>query len=237
MEGTLVILTNRQIEEAVKCGDLQIVPFDVNQVQPASYDLRVGPQGATTSAKKLVNIKDAGFLLLEPGDFGILTVLEEIRLGHQYVARFGLRSKYARKGLIATTGPQIDPGYHGRLILGITNLTPEPITVPYGDSLVTVEFHRLEEASTKPYAGPFQDKMELRPEDVEFIVETSGMALSEVMKTLRSLSQSVGKLSLDVSSLAVDVSSLTKDVQRAMWITTLIVGFGIAVIAVIVALK
>ncbi|HYA41261.1 MAG TPA: hypothetical protein VEF34_08155 [Syntrophobacteraceae bacterium] len=107
-----MILNNKQIIEACNRGDILINPFDENQVQPATYDLRVGDQGATTTTKKLVNIRDAGFITIQPGDFGVITVLEEIRLADQYVGRFGLRSKYARKGLIATTGPQIDPGYH-----------------------------------------------------------------------------------------------------------------------------
>jgi len=126
-----MILAAQQIVEAYRRGDIMINPFEPDQVQGATYDFRVGEQGATTSSKKLVNIREAGYFLLQPGDFGIVTVLEEIRLGPQYAARFGLRSKYARKGLIATTGPQIDPGYQGRLIVGVTNLTPKPVSLPY----------------------------------------------------------------------------------------------------------
>lgn len=214
-----MILTNRQIEEAYRKGDIMINPFEPTQVQAATYDFRVGAQGATTSSKKLIDIKSNGFILLQPGDFGVITVLEELRLGPQYVGRFGLRSKYARKGLIATTGPQIDPGYHGKLILGITNLTPRPISVPYKDDFVSVEFHRLEEPSTKPYDGAYQGKMELGAEEIEAITENEGMALSEVINMLRAVSTNVGKL--------------TDRVQLLMWG----IGIGVAVIGLIVALK
>ena len=117
-KGAGVILTDRQIKQACEAGDIVIEPFDDGQVQSATYDLRVGGQGATTSTKKLVDIEKGGYISLSPGDFGIVTVFERIELGAQYVGRFGLRSKYARKGLIATTGPQIDPGFRGRLIIG-----------------------------------------------------------------------------------------------------------------------
>ena len=200
-----------------------INPFDPEQVQGASYDFRVGEQGATTSSKKLVNIRETGYFLLQPGDFGVVTVLEEIRLGPQYAARFGLRSKYARKGLIATTGPQIDPGYHGRLIIGVTNLTPKPVSLPYKDDFVSVEFHRLDEATTKPYSGPYQNKMELGAEEIEFITESEGMALSEVLTTLRSLSQ--------------NVAALTSQMKILQWAIPIIVGVGMAVVAGIVAIK
>ena len=218
-----MILTDSQIKATYRAGDIVIDPFDENQVQAASYDLRVGAQGATTSTKKLVNIKEQGYLLLNPGDFGILTVFEEIKLGPQYAGRFGLRSKYARKGLIATTGPQIDPGYRGRLIVGITNLTPRAVSLPYKDAFVSGEFHRLEEPSTSPYEGPYQGKLELGPEEIETITENEGMALSEVLTTLRSLTQ-------DVHLLSGEGKSLSKIIPA-------IIGIGMAVIGVIVALK
>ncbi len=218
-----MILTAQQIVDAYRRGDIMINPFEPDQVQGATYDFRVGEQGASTSSKKLVNIRETGYFALQPGDFGVVTVLEEIRLGPQYAARFGLRSKYARKGLIATTGPQIDPGYHGRLIVGVTNLTPKPVSLPYKDDFVSVEFHRLDEATTKPYSGPYQDKLELGAEEIEFITESEGMALSEVLTTLRSLSQ--------------NVAALTSQMKILQWAIPIIVGVGMAVVAAIVAIK
>ncbi len=218
-----MILTNHDIEEACKKQEIVIDPFESNQVQGATYDFRVGKQGATTSSKKIINIEKNGYLLLKPGDFAIVVVLEKLRLSPQHVGRFGLRSKYARKGLIATTGPQIDPGYDGRLILGLTNLTPKAVSLSYKDHLVSIEFHRLETPSTKPYSGPYQEKYELGPEDIESIVEAEAMTLSEVLTTLTSLSKNVG--------------ALTNDVKTMKWIIPIIVGLGITVIGIIVACK
>lgn len=218
-----MILTDHQIVAAYKQGDIVIEPFDEHQVQGATYDLRIGQQGATTTSKKVVNIKETGFITIQPGDFAVITVDEILRLGPQYVGRFGLRSKFARKGLIATTGPQIDPGYHGRLIIGMTNLSPKPITLSYGDDLVSVEFHKLSEASTKPYSGPYQDRLALGPEEIESITENEGMALSEVLTTLRSLSQNVG--------------ALTSEMKTFRWLIPAMIAFGIAVVGIIVSLK
>lgn len=128
-----MILTAQQIEAAHLAHDITIDPFEEKQVQGATYDLRVGRQGATTSTKKMVNVEEQGYLPIEPGDFAVVSVLEELRLGPQYAGRIGLRSKYARKGLVATTGPQIDPGFHGRIMVGLTNLTPNPVSLPFKD--------------------------------------------------------------------------------------------------------
>ena len=225
-----MILSAQQIEEAHRAGDIAITPFDERQVQAASYDLRVGPQGATTSTKQIVNVEERGYLPVEPGDFAVLSVLEEIKLGNQYAGRIGLRSKWARKGLVATTGPQIDPGYHGRLMIGLTNLTPNPISLAYGDDLVTLELHKLDQPTKKPYAGPYQGRLAFGPEEMEAITEGKGMALSEVLTTLQSVSR-------NVSSLATSVSQLEGQMQTLRWLVPLIVLGGITVIAVIVALK
>ena len=66
-----MILIDQQIRETCKKGDIFIEPFSDKQVQPATYDLRVGNQGATTSTKKIVDIKEKGYISLEPGDFGV----------------------------------------------------------------------------------------------------------------------------------------------------------------------
>lgn len=213
-----MILTDRQIAEAIAAGDIEITPFEPNQVQSASIDLRVGEEGATTKTKKLVNIREHGFLLLEPGDFGVISIFEELQLGPQHVGRIGLRSKYARKGLIATTGPQIDPGYHGRLTLGVTNLTPQTVSIPYKDDILTLEIHRLEEPAQHPYSGPYQDKLGLGPADLEVIAEGDGMAFSEVLTTLRTVSANVGHLSSRMGTI--------------QWV----VGLGIGFIAIIVTI-
>jgi dCTP deaminase len=225
-----MILSAQQIVEAYRRGDIVINPFHEDQIQAATYDLRVGEEGITTSTKRKVNIRETGYVLLQPGDFGIVIILEEIRMGPQYAGRFGLRSRYARKGLVATTGPQVDPGYHGRLIVGLTNLTPNPISLPYMDDFLSLEIHRLEEATTKPYSGPYQGRMVLGPEEIEAVTEGTGMALSEVLTTLGSLSQNVGMLTGTVATLAGEVKTLR-------WLLPLVTGVGIAVVAALVAIK
>lgn len=223
-----MILSHLDIEKAISEGGISITPFEIGQIEPATYDLRVGKYGATTSKKAKVDIEKQGYILLEPGDFGIVEVFEEMQLSNQYTARFGLRSKYARKGLIATVGTQIDPGFHGRLIIGITNLTPKPISLPYKDDFVSVEFHKLETPATNVYSGPYQSKMGIGAEEIEAVVESDGMALSEMLTTLRSLSSNIGTLTQDVTKMTVNFSSFK-------WLIGILIGVASVMIAVLLA--
>jgi dCTP deaminase len=218
-----MILTDSQIVEARNKGDIGIDPFDEKQVQPATYDLRVGPQGITTSTKKIVNLETAAYVSIQPGDFALVTTYEEVMLGQQYVGRIGLRSGYARQGLIATTGPQIDPGYHGRLIIGLTNLSPKAISLPYKDHFLSVEFHRLEQPATTTYNGPYQGKTSLGADDIKSVTEAEGMALSEMLTTLRSLTQ--------------NVAAMAKEMRMLEIILPAVMLVGITIIGIIVGMK
>ena len=221
-----MILTDTMIRQACSEGIVGISPFDERQIQPASYDLRVGPEAAVSSRRGKVNIKDSGFVELDAGDFAVLVTEEVITLDNQHSGRFGLRSKWARKGLLATTGPQVDPGFKGRLSVGLTNLTSRKIALSHMDDFLTVEFHRLSEPVKQVYSGPYQDQSSLSNEDLEAVLEREVMSLSEMNITLRALAANVKSLEESVSSMKESVSSMR-------WF----VGIGIAMIGVIVALE
>ena len=221
-----MILTDHMIEEAVSEGVIKIEPFETTQIQPASYDLRVGPVAAVSSSHSKVDVKGKGFLEMTPGDFAIVVCEEVITLDNQHTGRFGLRSKWARKGLIATTGPQIDPGFSGRLNIGLTNLTNKNIALPHLADFLTVEFHKLQEPAKNPYSGVYQNQSSLSDEDLETVLEREVMSLSEMNTTLRALSSSVAGLEKSVSSM-----------RWVLGAGIAVLGAGIAMIGIIVALK
>jgi dCTP deaminase len=218
-----MIVTDLQLREAYENGEIVIDPFDDTQVQPASYDLRIGEQGITTSGKKVINLREIGYLAMEPGDVAIVTVLERIQLSTRYAARLGLRSKYVRKGLVASMGLQIDPGFAGELNVTLVNLTPQSIALPYKDDFLSVEFHKLEAPATHPYRGPYQGQKGLGPEEIAAITEGQGVAFSEIITTLRSLSQ--------------NVASLSSHVRIMEWSIPVVLVIGMGVIATLVAIK
>jgi dCTP deaminase len=218
-----MILTDRQLKEAHEHGDIVIDPFEEDRVQPASYDLRIGEQGITTSGKKVINLRESGYLAMEPGDVSIVTVLERLQLSPLYAARLGLRSEYVRKGLVASLGLQVDPGFSGELNVTLVNLTPQSIALPYKDDFLSAEFHKLEAPATHPYKGPYQGQKGLGPEEIAAITEGGGVAFSEIITTLRSLSQ--------------NVASLSSHVRIMEWSIPTVLVIGITVIAILVGLK
>ena len=196
-----MILSDRDIRAACsdESGEFRIEPFSEASVQPASYDLRAGDQAASSSTKQLTDLTKAGFIEISPGDFVIVTTFEKLSLSARHVARFGLTSTYARKGLIATVGAQVDPGFRGRLVVGLTNLSTKPIALPHKDIFLTIEFHRLEKPVEVPYEGPYQGRDMLSPDDIRSAIEREYMSQTEMMRTLEALVTTVEGLKQSIN--------------------------------------
>jgi dCTP deaminase len=117
-----------------------IDPFHVDQLQPASYDVVLGalPRNAKT-------------VLLSPGRHILASTLERVRMPDHIVGRLEGKSTWARKGLIVHTAGFVDPGFRGQLVLEITNLSGETITLKYGDRIAQICFMEMDGPAERPY--------------------------------------------------------------------------------------
>ncbi len=122
-------LVDFEIEEAVSKGDLGIENYDPDCVQPATYDLRIGPliySGSEERPDKPIDLsKNGGAYRIPPYGQVLLMTYETLKLPNKIFGRFGLTSSFTRKNLHASMGPQVDPGYQGKLFVTLLNLTPK----------------------------------------------------------------------------------------------------------------
>lgn len=216
-------MTDAQIKAAIESREIVLDPFDPARVEPASYDARVGNWAFASSSKEKLNLAEKGVLIIEPGEFAVLESREYIELDNRTAGQLGLRSEYARRGLLMLSGPQIDPGFKGIIVVRMINLAPKSVALPHEAPFLTLQFFRLGHPVTKPYSGPHQGQRGISAQDMQELVETEGMTLGQVTKTL--------------GALAKDVSELRGSVGRLSWVLPLIVGVGMTVIGVVVALK
>ena len=105
------MMTDSEIRSAIEKREIVLDPPDFARIEPASYDARVGNWAFASSSKDRVNLKEKGLLIIEPGEFAVLESRERIELNNKTAAQLGLRSEYARRGLLMLSGPQIDPGF------------------------------------------------------------------------------------------------------------------------------
>lgn len=217
------MMNDEQIRAAIDKREIVLDPIDLTKLEPASYDIRVGNRAFASSSKDIIVLSEKGVLIVEAGEFAVLESRERIELDRSIVAQLGLRSEYARRGLLMLSGPQVDPGFKGILVVRVVNLAPKRIALPYEAPFLTVQFFRLSSPASRPYSGPQQGQTGIAAKDIQELTETEGLTLGQVMKTL--------------SALANDVAELRGSVGRLSWLVPVIVGVGIAVIGIVVAIK
>ena len=199
----MAILSGAQIERLVKARQLVIDPFDAALVQPATYDLRLGPRILAGPLSPdilgaVVELSDRSPVFrIQSGQMVSVLSAERLELPLDMSGRFGIRSEFARRGLNAFGGIQLDPGFEGRLIVNLLNVGPEPITITFGEPFFSVEFQRLEEPAESGYSGTYQYQEDFPQEQYEFIISARTTSLAEI-PTLR---QEVARLSVLVEEL------------------------------------
>ncbi|MCK4386421.1 MAG: dCTP deaminase [candidate division Zixibacteria bacterium] len=161
-----MILSDNDIREFIDSGDIAISPFN-GELEPASYDLRVSKEGLSKDGA--VNIEEKGYIKIPRGATAVIYPLERIKLTTRVVARYGLRSRFARKGLILLSGPQIDPGFEGTLSVTIFNAGTSEVTLQYQEKFATIEFFLLKTPASKGYDGPYQRQTKIGSDEIELI--------------------------------------------------------------------
>jgi deoxycytidine triphosphate deaminase len=155
-----MILANDEIQalcRAHSSNDL-IHPFNKDNVRRSSYDLTVGDEyyiggeADETSLKTEQLAREQAFTI-PPHAICFVLCAESIHLTDELTARVSLRMSLIYKGLVLTTQPPFDPGYKGKVVVMLHNLSSQPHTIREGERLATIEFVRLRHPAThnKPH--------------------------------------------------------------------------------------
>lgn len=229
----MALLTDIELEDAIQKGEISIEPFEKKQLKGASYDFRLGDRAIVsrtltleelkrkvqTEEVKEIGLRKERSLRIPGGAFALVTTLERIRLGKNYAGHIGMRTYYVRKGLLLLSGLQIDPGWDAHLILGLANVSPRSIYIDHGDSICSVEVHRLHVEAGKTYEGPYM------AEQREGKIPTSD---KDYLRTIETMS--VSDLTQAMYEMSTNISNLT----RAFWYFWIPVG--LTFLAVIIGL-
>lgn len=205
------VLTKKQIVKLRDENKIEVEPFSEHQCEPASYDLKLGHILKAGYGK--LKLKKGDDASLKGGEWALVMSEEIIRLPLNICATYGLRSSITRKGLMYFGGPQIDPGYEGRLFVSIFNPTVEPIMLRYGDPLFTLIFHHLDKPVSKPYNGRYQGQYDFPSEDVERMMAMKSRTFSEMFTKVDDLDNSVNLLAKNLDILTNDVHNIRKSLD------------------------
>lgn len=201
------ILSDIDIKKAIESREIEIKPFSPDSVEPASYDFSIGR--VLLAGKGIVDPKKEK-IVLRTGDWAEIETLESIKLSSSIAATYGIRSSVTRRGIDWFGGPQIDPGYEGRIFVSIFNPTSEGFEIEYNKPFCTVIFHSLTSKTSKPYSGKFQQNFSFPEEDVERMLKMQSPTLADVVMSVGILESTVNKLTTKTVEMATDIGWVKK---------------------------
>jgi len=122
-----------------------IHPFDSGpeSLKSASYEVKAGGKFIywDKDGKKIVQTitKDGTFTLLA-NSISYIQIEPDFLLPQYIAVRFNLRITHVHRGLLLGTGPLVDPGFHGKLLIPLHNLTSDEYTIRGDEGLIWMEF-------------------------------------------------------------------------------------------------
>jgi len=169
----MAILTRDEIIRRVRSGEIGIDPFDERFVGPASIDLHLANQfrvfkrvrdifhvteeAAYEDVSEIVEVGDADYFVLMPGETCHGLTRERIRLPDTLCGWLQGRSRFARLGLMVhITAAFIQPGIDNHQALEINNAGPMPLALRPGIALCQFIFERTIGAGH--YAGRYREQ-------------------------------------------------------------------------------
>lgn len=153
----ITVLVDHQIAAAVADGTIGISPYNPDNLQPNSYDIRLGTEylsylystepldtrnyGLTVPRASTCDIDKP--LTLYPLQFMLGTTIEKLKLPDNICAEITGRSSYARLGIeLHQTAGWIDAGFEGTITLEMVNNNCVPIILYPGDRIGQIVFHQ-----------------------------------------------------------------------------------------------
>lgn len=143
-----MILTDKNIRRLTNIYNL-IVPFEEEQLQPASYDLSVGDIE--------IEKEESGLWEIEPGESVLISTKETVSLPNNVAGFLKDKSSYLRGGFKIGQG-FVDPGFRGNLTVLFTNMSKEnTLLLGEGDPLCQIVFAETKDTVEEAYNGHYQN--------------------------------------------------------------------------------
>src|SRR3954466_4132478 len=164
-----MLLSDRDIRDAIESGVVKLEPYDPAMVQPSSIDVRldrffrvfenhryphIDPAVEQPDLTRLVEPDGDEPFILHPGEFVLASTYEVVTLADDLASRLEGKSSLGRLGLLThSTAGFIDPGFSGHVTLELSNVATLPIKLWPGMKIGQVCVLRLTSPAEHPYGS------------------------------------------------------------------------------------
>lgn len=169
-----MFLVDKDIKAEIAAGAITLEPFTEDQLQPATYDIRLGntfivndahstqaidPVRGIFPKTQTIEVADGEEFVLHPG-VSILGYSKERFGSDKYLIEVNGKSSLARIGLIVHNSASIvNPGHILNIALELCNLNNVPIVLRPGMAIAQLTFSTLSSHSERDYkqTGRYND--------------------------------------------------------------------------------
>src|SRR5687768_13060934 len=138
----LSLLSSAEIDDYVRVTAL-LYPFDSRSLKSASYGVHVGGEFIRWDGegRRIDQVVKRGSSCVLPANSVSYIQLEPyFRVPYYLALRASLRITHLHRGLITGSAPLIDPGFSGKLLVPLYNLTATDYDLNTNEPLVGLEF-------------------------------------------------------------------------------------------------
>lgn len=231
------LLSSNEIAGYVKTTAM-LFPFDEEHLKTASYSVGFGKfayqfdEDGGYIETELSNCEN-GLLRLPANSIVFVQCDTHFRLPKYMALRFNLRIKHVHRGMLLGTGPLVDPGFDGELLVPLHNLTSKDHYVEVSSHLIWIEFtkttYKKPKLADADDLAKFDDrKKNLGPKD--YLDDARKSLLNGSYLPIQSSINGVMKQSIQTAKKALKTANRT---EKTLWGFGLlsVVGVTVAVIA------
>jgi len=136
------LLSSAEIHDYARVTGM-LHPFYPGLLKSASYEAHVGGlliYWDENGKRHEKEINRGGECILKSDSITFIQVEPKFRLPNYIAMRFNLRITHVHRGLLLGTGPLVDPGFEGKLLIPLHNLTSSDYALDTNEALIWIEF-------------------------------------------------------------------------------------------------
>lgn len=138
------LLSSAEIDDYVRNTGL-IFPYSRGALKSASYEMYIGGRFIYWNedgekSDEYIDRANRRYVILPANSISFVQTEQAFRLPNYIAVRFNLRITHVHRGLLLGTGPLVDPGFHGKLLIPLHNLTAYEYYLDTEKALIWVEF-------------------------------------------------------------------------------------------------
>lgn len=204
-----------------------IHPFDPDKLKPASYEVKLGDEvlywDENSDKQHLKNLTSKNSITIRQNSITYVGVEIKFNIPFYIALRFNLIITHVHRGLLLGTGPLVDPGFNGILMIPIHNLTTNDYSLRPGDDLIAMEFTKLSydkvlgNKNGSPEKKHYDNNVKKRDLGFDDYVDSAIKPLHSVQS---SLEQTVGKMKEEVEKANETVDQVKEQSSRTARIIT-----------------